>query len=197
MPNTSMSTLVVGVWTPSNLSRTQPPTISARPPACRTASAMACAWSRLIRDCSTITLPNYPVTQLPNYQIIQLPNSCIDRRPSPALDEPIAQAGSNRVQDRQAARFPQRVHFGHRPVDGLSDRVRHGVGRLAWAARARGKARMPCHDLEEFGLRRRRIDDGNVNRGADEFRSQAFGQTGLSEFCRRVRPHVRHTAFAD
>src|SRR5260221_12275495 len=106
MPKTSMSMSLES--RPRRRSRTQPPTMSARPPASRTAAAMSVARGS---------------------------ESGIEPPSSEPLHEAIADAGRHRVEPDERSRRRVRIHFGNRVVDRARDGVGHLLDALAWAER--------------------------------------------------------------
>src|SRR5262245_65984588 len=102
---------------PSRLSRTQPPTTSARPPASRTALAIS-----IVRSCEMVTRASSPFP--------------LQRLPAEALDDAVAEARREQVEPYQRPRFEQGVHLRRRALDGARDRLGDRVGILprAWPA---------------------------------------------------------------
>src|SRR5690349_20146604 len=115
---------------PISRSRTQPPTISARPPAAPTADAIA-----LARSSGSVSLV------------------AIEWSSSELLREAIAESRREGVEPDQAAGLRVRIDFRNRPRDGARHRVGDGVGRLPRAERALdGAAGFPRHHVEELGV---------------------------------------------
>ena len=134
---------------PSSRSRTQPPTISARPPASRTARAMSPTRS------SVALMPARPRSP-------SAVSFVADRLAAAALDEPIGEARRDGIQHDERARLGVRVDLGH----GLLDRARDRVGdrpttlprteRARRACRARATSRRRTRSRSKRDTRRSR-----------------------------------------
>src|SRR4051812_25954585 len=158
MPNTSRSMLILSASaTPSRRSRTQPPTTSARPPASRTARAMAVA-------CSSAAL------------IVVEPERSSRRLAPEALDDPVGESGREGVGDPRRAGAGVRIDPGARPVERPRAGVSAGAGTLCrTAGTSHPAAGLGRHHIEEFGFGRDWIQHADVDVRANELGAKAFG----------------------